>query len=61
MTIGLVAMGFYFYFDEWVLILRLMDIYLFFLVNGFCGGSWLVVDRRWVLPWIGCELVAGLA
>ena len=39
MTIGLVAMGFYFYFDEWVLILRLMDIYFFFWLMGF------VVDR----------------
>ena len=27
--------------------------------HGFCG--FMVVDRRWVLPCIGCELVAGLA
>ena len=24
------------------------------------GGSWLVADRWWVLPWVGCELVVGL-
>ena len=30
--------------------------------HGFCGGgSWLVVDRLWFLPWISCELVVGLA
>ena len=41
MTIGLVKMGFYFYFDEWVLILRLMDFFFFFFfwLMGF------VVDR----------------
>ena len=43
MIIRLVAMGFYFYFDEGVLILRLMDFFFdfFFLVNGLCSGSWL--------------------
>ena len=40
---GFLLMGFYFYFDEWVLILSLMDFFFFFLVIGFCGGSWLAL------------------
>ena len=42
---GFLLMGFYFYFDEWVLILSLMDFVFifFFLAIGFYGGSWLAL------------------
>ena len=39
---GFLLMGFYFYFDEWVLILSLMDFFFFFWLLGF------VVDRGWL-------------
>ena len=39
---GFLLMGFYFYFDEWVLILSLMDFFFFFWLLGF------VVDHGWL-------------
>ena len=43
--IGFYVDGFYFYFDEWVLILLMVDEWGLLMVAGFiwfCGGFWLI-------------------